>query len=142
VDAITFFVFLLCFLGWGLGGFFAKMAANKIGAQSIFWDIIGYVPAVLIYSLLIFKSKNLIANIHLNKDGIMLAILAGVTGSVGAITYYYLIAKQEASVIAPLTALYPALTILLAVVFLKEQLSLTKIIGVLLSLVAIYLLAK
>ena len=42
----------------------------------------------------------------------------------------------------PLTALYPALTAVLAFIFLKESVTPTKIAGIIFSLVAIYLLSK
>jgi transporter family protein len=46
----------------------------------------------------------------------------------------------KASVVTPVTALFPMVTVLLALVFLKERLGRTQWIGLALAFVAIYLL--
>jgi hypothetical protein len=75
----TLIVTLITFLSWGLGSFIAKLATNRIGEKSVFWHIIGYFPAVIIYSLIVFKAKSLFSS---DKIGIILAILSGMIGSV------------------------------------------------------------
>jgi len=45
-------------------------------------------------------------------------------------------------VVATLTALYPAITILLAVIFLKESVTLTQIAGIGLAIVSVILLSR
>jgi transporter family protein len=76
-----------------------------------------------------------------DKLGISLAILAGAIGSFGLIGFYFLLTRKEASIAVPLTAVYPALTAILAFVFLKEPLTPVKIAGISLSAVALYLLS-
>lgn len=120
----------------------SKLAANRIGTQSIFWDLLGYIPMILIYSFFAFKLKNLFSVFQTDKMGIILAFLAGLIGSIGVISFYYLMTKSEASVVTPLTALYPALTVVLGIVILHEGITLTKLAGVILSLVAIFLLSR
>ncbi len=134
----TLTVALITFVSWGLGSFIAKLATNRIGEKSVFWDLIGYFPAVVIYSLIIFKAKSLFSA---DKIGIILAILSGVVGSFGLIGFYFLLTKKEASLVVPLTALYPALTAILAFIFLRESLTLAKITGIVLAMIAIYLLS-
>ena len=51
------------------------------------------------------------------------------------------LSKGKASLVVPVTALYPIGVILLAVLILKETLTLRQVCGILLSLAAIYLLA-
>lgn len=137
MDLKTWTIFLISFFGWGLAGFISKLATNKIGEKSVFWDIIGYFPAVLIYSLIVFKTKELFSG---DKLGIFFGILSGFIGVFGLIGFYILLSKKEASIAVPLTALYPVLTSILAFIFLKESLTLTKIIGIILAMIAIYLL--
>jgi len=139
MDMATLLVVIITFVSWGVGSFIAKLATNRIGPQGIFWDVIGYVPAVIIYSLLVFKFQNLV---QMDKFGIGLAFLSGAIGSVGAVGFYILLSKAEVSTMAPLAALYPALTAVLAFVFLRESVTLTKLLGIFFSLVAIYLLSK
>jgi transporter family protein len=47
----------------------------------------------------------------------------------------------KASLIAPATSLYPALTVILAVVILKEKLNKVQLFGLFLALVAIVILS-
>lgn len=139
MDLKTFLVVIGIFVSWGVGLFLAKLAATRIGTKSVFFDILGAAPILIITSLLVFKLKNLL---QADRTGIGLAWLAGAIGSLGAIGTYFLLSKVGASTVVPLTALYPALTVVLAIIFLHESLNLTKLLGILLSLVAIYLLSR
>lgn len=89
-----------------------------MGTQSVFWDFVGYVPAILTLSLAVFKLRNLI---QADRVGIGLAVAAGAIGSIGVVGFYFLLTRAEASTITPLTALYPALTAVLAFIFLHES---------------------
>lgn len=88
MDLTTFLIAIAIFVSWGVGSFLAKLAANRIGTQSAFWDLVGYVPAILIYSLAVFKLKNLLAA---EKLGIGFAVLAGAIGSLGVVGFYFLL---------------------------------------------------
>jgi transporter family protein len=72
---------------------------------------------------------------------VFLAIIAGVLGSVGIISFYILLTKKDASSAVPLTALYPILTAILAIIFLKEKLTIVKSAGIVLAGIALYLLS-
>jgi transporter family protein len=142
MDLTTFLIVIGVFLSWGVGSFIAKLATNRIGAQSVFWDVLTYAPVVIIWSLIIFKLENFLRVVKTDKLGIGLALLSGIIGSFGLIGSFILLAREEASTIIPLTALYPALTAVLAITFLHESITPTKISGIILSLIAIYLLGK
>jgi len=72
--------------------------------------------------------------------GTLCAFAAGVLGCAGNIAYYHALNRGgKAATVVPLTALYPVVTIALAVVLLKEKLNRIQIVGALLSLTAIYL---
>jgi drug/metabolite transporter (DMT)-like permease len=71
--------------------------------------------------------------------GIALAFGSGVVSSIGNIPYYAALGGGNAATVVPLAALYPLVTVLLAVVLLKERLNRVQLFGVALSLVAIYL---
>ena len=138
MDKPTFLLALLSLLGWGVGAFLAKLAADRIGEKSVLWDMLGYVPAILIYSFVFFKVKDLLAG---ERIGILLAFLSGAVGSLGAVAFYILLTKKDASTAVPLTALYPALTALLAFIFLGESLTPLKIAGIAMAAVALYALS-
>lgn len=139
MDAKTIFILVITFVGWGLGTFFGKLATNKIGEKAVFWDILAYALGVIIYCFVAFKSSELF---NVEKSGMIWGILAGLFGAVGLVGFYILLAKNEASIVIPMTALYPALAVVLGIIVLHEGVTLTKVIGIILSLVAIYLLNK
>lgn len=72
--------------------------------------------------------------------GRAIAFTAGLLGCLGNIVYYEALNRGgQASVVIPLTALYPLITVILAWLFLQEKLNRTQLAGAVLSLVAIYL---
>lgn len=139
MDMTTYIYAIVTFVGWGLSAFLAKIATNKIGEHAVFWDLFGYVPGILLFCFLAFKVKDLMVG---DKAGIAIALLSGIIGSIATICFYYALTRRDASIAVPLTALYPALTAILAFIFLRESLTVTKIMGIVFACVAIILLGK
>src|SRR5206468_8076381 len=74
------------------------------------------------------------------RQGISSALGGGVLACAGNVVYYGILSRGgKAATIVPLTALYPLVTILLAMLLLKERLNRIQTGGLLLSLIAIYL---
>jgi transporter family protein len=72
--------------------------------------------------------------------GIWVALSAGILSCLGNIAYYHALnLGGKAATVIPLTALYPLVTIVLALALLGESLNRTQLIGIILSLAAIYL---
>ena len=138
MDPQTFLFAFLTLASWGVSAFVDKLAANRIGVKSIFWNMIGYVPIIVIFVLIAFRAKGAFSG---DRTGIWLAVLAGIIGSVGAVGYFTVLTRHDASRSVPLTALYPALTAILAFIFLKEAVTAVKVVGILLATAAIVLLS-
>ncbi len=138
MDKFTILTALISLIGWGVGSFIAKLATNRIGEKAMFWDMLGYAPVVIIYCLITFRAKDII---NIDRTGQLLGFLAGFIGSFGVIFFYLLLTRKDASSVVPLTALYPALTAILAIIFLKEPLTWIKGIGIVLSAIALVLLS-
>lgn len=134
----TIVLMFLSLVGWGLGAFFSKMATNRIGEASVFWDLTGYIPLVIIYTLFAFKAKDIF---EANKMGIMYGLIAGLTGAVGLISFYLLVSKKDAGIATSITAMYPALTAILSFIFLGEKITTLKAFGIVLASGALFLLA-
>ncbi len=77
--------------------------------------------------------------ISIKQKGSMLAFINGIIGYIGVLLYIYAISKQDAILVAPLSATFPIITLLLGIMFLKEKFSTVNYLGVFLALVAIYL---
>jgi transporter family protein len=69
------------------------------------------------------------------------AVVGGIAGSIGGLFYYLALARGEASRVVVITATYPVLTVILADLFLREPLSLQKILGIMFAILGICLLA-
>ncbi len=134
----TIVLTILSLFGWGLGAFFSKLATNRIGESSVFWDLIGYIPLVLVYTFIAFKAKDIFGT---DKNGVLFGLLAGLAGGVGLISFYLLVTKKDAGVATAVTAMYPALTAILSFIFLGEKITQLKIVGILLACAALFLLA-
>jgi drug/metabolite transporter (DMT)-like permease len=72
--------------------------------------------------------------------GIGWALVGGVASCLGNIPFFDALTSAKASAVVPVTALYPLVTVLLAVLMLRERLGRAQAAGIALSLVAIYLL--
>jgi drug/metabolite transporter (DMT)-like permease len=71
--------------------------------------------------------------------GCFIAFAAGLVGSLGNLAFYRLMnAGQSAATVVPFTSLYPLVTIVLAVVLLKEKLNAVQSAGIAMALISIY----
>ena len=123
---------LLALLLWGLTGLTQKLACNYISAEQSY---VSYVFAFFAVSLALFFTQNLVWNLSA-KDWFV-GILGGVLLGTGTLTSFIAYRSGgKASIVTVLAALYPALTVLLAVPLLKEKLGVNETIGVVLSLLA------
>ena len=126
---------LLTMLLWGGWGVISKPVSDRLSP----WQVqsasaLGLLPVI---GLLVF-SRNLRSGSS-PRRGFWLAFAAGVVATLGNVAYYQsLAAGGKAAAVTPLTALYPVVTVALAIAILRERLNLVQLIGVLVSLAAIY----
>ena len=76
-----------------------------------------------------------------NTTGMSIAIFSGLISTMGVILFYFTLSKTKASILVPLTALYPVVTIVLSLIFLKEKITLVQGAGIVLAIVASVLLS-
>ena len=69
-------------------------------------------------------------------------ILNGVFTGLGLLAYNAAMAKGKASIIGPMTAMFPLVTVALAVIVLRERINRVQAAGVVLALAAIFVLAS
>jgi transporter family protein len=126
---------------WGTWGLVSKIASAGVNAymnQLLF--TVGIAP------LLVFVSWKVSLSVSGEKcagrgRGVFWAFLTGILGGVGNMAYFEAMVKGgKSSVVTPVTALFPMVTVLLALTFLKERLGRLQWAGLGLALVAIYLL--
>lgn len=132
------FLGLIVILLWGIWGFAAKVAISDIGLQAIFW--ISVISDILIVLYLLISNQ--FFPLRLEEKGIMYSIISGITGGIAIILFYILLKKYQASIVLPLTSLYPVVVVILGILILKEKITYLNGIGVVLALISIYLLSK
>ena len=125
---------LVALLAWGIWAVISKLLGSLLTAeQSQVLSTLGMLP------LFIPLAKKVQWR-RLSYKGIAWAILGGIVSCLGNIFYYGALARGErVATVVPLTALYPLVTVFLALLFLRERLNLMQKFGVILSLVAIWL---
>ena len=127
---------ILAMVTFGAWGFFPKLAVSYISPQSalIYQVIGGLLVGIVGLGLVNFRPET-------HPMGILYALLTGITGVLGTLFYYAAASRGQISIVVSLTALYPLITIALAIIFLHETLVLKQYIGLGFALAAIILLA-
>ena len=127
---------MLAMITFGAWGFFPKLAVSYISPQSalIYQVLGGMLVGIVALAMVNFKPET-------HPMGIVYALLTGITGVLGTLFYYAAASRGQISIIVSLTALYPLITILLAIILLHETLVLKQYIGLCFALAAIILLA-
>ncbi len=123
-------------LSWGVWAVLSKLLGDALsGEASQALSTLGMLPLLVVLT----KWKP-VRFASLSRRGLIFAFLGGVITCLGNVTYYSALAQgAKAAAVVPLTAMYPVVTVLLAVAVLRERLSWAQPVGLLLSLVAIWL---
>jgi transporter family protein len=121
---------------WGLWGFIPKITTKYISPKSaiIFETLGGIILGIVILISLKFKP-----DIH--PKGVLLAVLTGLLGFAGALCFLYAALKGPISLVAVLSALSPIITVVLAMFFLNETITIKQGLGIVLGLGAVVLIA-
>src|SRR5262245_18777202 len=129
---------LLALVSWGITGNTQKLSTNHISTQFSFLGFaLAFVP-IAILTLLMFPVETV-----LSPRVLALGNLGGVLNSMGALTSFAAFeAGAKSSIAVPIMYLYPLPTVVLARIFLHEQITRAHWAGILLAPVAAWLLSK
>lgn len=130
-------------VAWGLvaGAGFAVLfiALNRAGAGSGLWPVVASQITAFAAVACLGAATGELRLPPRSASG--LATLTGVTGAAGTVLYFYATHAGLLAVTAVLTSLYPAVTILLARVFLGERLTAARLAGLCLAAASVGLIA-
>lgn len=131
------FVFTIAAIAlWGLYGVAFKLAA--VGVPPLAAQVISSV-GLLIPALLLVRS---VLRERDNTAGLSIGFASGLFGAVGNLALFASLNEGgKAAIVFPLTALYPLITVLVAVIFLRETARVMQGIGIALAIVAVVLLS-
>ncbi len=119
-------------LVWGVWGFLPKLATNQMTPRNVLlYDMAGG-AAIALVILLAFGFKP-----EFQPRGALYSALTGAAGTLGVLLLFYALRNGgKASIVIPMTSLYPAITILLALVFLREHVTLKQGLGIFCAIAA------
>jgi bacterial/archaeal transporter family protein len=123
---------------YGVWGVLSKLASNRIG-------YIGY-KSLFFYDCLVFFVGGLVVlylndfKIETNPGGILYSVLYGATGMIATFLFIIAVSKGKASLVTAITAVYPCVTIILAMILFKEAVTVKQVVGILLSISSVGLM--
>ena len=124
---------------WGIWGVLLKKASSSLEWYQVY-VFANTAIVIAILTLVLIHGKNLTNNV--TPSIALIAFLSGVTGTLG---YVFLIRSLEAggnaSIVIPLTSLYPLITVALSAIVLGENVTFRKAVGAVLAVAAIVLLS-
>ena len=121
---------------YGVGTFFAKIVSEK--DPFIQWIIVNIVGMILSIFIIIKNPQRLW---QIQGKILIYGVISAVMVVLGSLLLYYMLNKGKASIVVPLSSIGPAITTILAVIFLREYLSTNQIIGIILVILGIVLLS-
>lgn len=125
LQARWFWYSLLCVLCWGFWALLSKLGSREIPPETMqFLFTFGALPVGV--ALLVGRRGKL----EKSPKGISYAVLNGILSGVGGLTLFAAYhTGGNTSVITAVSALYPMITVMLAVWILRERLSATQLLG-------------
>jgi uncharacterized membrane protein len=123
---------LLALVAWGLTGFFQKIATGH--ASSALCTIVFALASIPVAVAILLFDRHL--SFELSGKTWLLSLLFGALLSLGALVTFASYRFGKATVVTAIIALYPAITVLLAVLFLKEKLDTLRVVSLPLALAA------
>ena len=128
---------ILATVCFALGSFLGKLGAIRdIPHRVYFFEAIGTLSVFTTFVL--FYKNTIFTNFSINYPALMMGLIWGT----GTVLFILALKHAKLSVLVPLSAVYPALTVILALIFLGERLGPREIAGVAFAVVSAGLLAK
>lgn len=132
----------LTILMWGFWGFFGKLALDRrMSPLTVFLaEILVSAACAVPLLFLLRRGQGGGAAAAEYAPWNVFGLLSGAGLALGLLFYYLALEKAQASVIVPLTAVYPVVSVLLSYFVLGERLRLVQWLGVLLVVLGVVLL--
>jgi len=132
------FYALITTVFWGIWGAFIE-----IPEKSGFPATLGYVVwSLTMIPCALFALNRIKWKLEYDKRSIFLGSAVGLLGAGGQLLLFQALRQGPAYIVFPIISLYPVLTIFLSIVFLKERTHIRQWIGIILALIAMFLLSN
>lgn len=131
------YLIVLSIIGWGVGSLLYKVANDNIHPLMV---------SIIVTSVFVVLDIITLAFIPfdrtLNSTGVTYSILGGLCMCAGSLGYFFALRGGNAGSTTVLTSLYPAITLILAAVFLKENITFKHGVGMVFAMAAIVLMSS
>ncbi|MFB0517063.1 MAG: DMT family transporter [Candidatus Neomarinimicrobiota bacterium] len=132
---LAFFVFLF----WGIQAYVMKFAQERMKAESVFFYMMATGILLIPIALLMTDFSQ---DINWGFRGPYLAAMIQVLNAVGALMFVYAVRYGKAIIVVPMTALAPVITIILSLIIYNVIPHPITLAGMVVAVIAIYLMAK
>lgn len=140
---MDFKVFLIWFLTislWGVSSILEKVGLKTVSPLvGLFVRTVFALVGLSVTVFLLEREKILTLRF---KEIFILGTSGILAGFLGMLGYFSLLKAKEASLVVPLTASYPLVSTLLALLLLKEPITIYKFLGTILVILGLFLLFK
>ena len=127
---------ILTMLCWGVWGLILKLASKYFQWYQVYVSASIATLLASITLLLYLKPP-----IDVRSLGFVYSLAAGTMGAMGAIFFYIALGRGKASIVVPITALYPVITLALSLLLLQEKITATQAVGVALAILSLILVS-
>jgi drug/metabolite transporter (DMT)-like permease len=131
-------IWLALLAGCGFGGFFILISRG--GHTETFWPLAIARLVSVLFLLLLARIRQ--QPVRLEKKVALLVLMAGILDAMGNAFFVLAAHSGRLDIASILSSLYPAATILLAALFLRERVTRIQGVGILLALVAIAMISS
>lgn len=130
---------IIVFLMWGLQAYVMRFSNTRMKAESIFFYMM--ITAILLAPVALWMT-DFSRPVNLGFQGPYLAFIIHLLNSVGALMLVYALRYGQAIIVVPMTGLSPIITVVISLVIYAVVPSATLAIGVVLAMIAIYILSE
>jgi transporter family protein len=125
---------LLC---WGIVGLLQKLSTNRVSAQSaLIWLVAGF----LLLTPVFYPGRSVF---HYSPRSVLFILACSALNALGSLALFAAMKHGgKASIVVPLTALYPLIVVVAAPLALKQSITLLQAGGVICALAAVVLLSS
>lgn len=132
MEAIVFA--LVSYFTWGAGIFFEAIVARRLSSLSLaFWSLLLSVLVSSLYAPFVLNDLR-----NLTFSLLVFIVFIGLVGLFsGTLVYYEALKKGNRVLVATIASSFPAVTVLISVIFLKERISLNQLVAIIIIFVGI-----
>lgn len=141
MDGRVVLLWVLTLFFWGASPLLEKVALKAVSPLLALAVRTGVAALILVLATLLTGEVREAQELSL-RNVLVLGASGLLAGVLGMFTYFSLLKTGAASKIVPLTAAYPLVTAFMALVFLKENLSWERLLGILLTVAGLIILQK